>query len=372
MNKSDVTARFEEEKLRVQEQSQLIYLQNQIDELRRMIKDQNNKYAWAMEQARRSEGQVNQMQNIIERHAQEIQTTLEVYKRELTALRRDVAAALTRAEESVKPLRDLQAHIHQLQEARRQERDAVLPWYARIEELEHRIREIVAHVREGDERYRHLQNQLEQVRAADVEVVEEIQRIDQQIEIEKQVLRRQAVEAQQLVSDVRASLDDPLARIARLEERTKAIVEFVETLPPQIDAVAIPIPVIQEEVRRVELVSTERFLMTQERLEDLRHQNETRLAELHDTDEDHLRHLTGWLERLEGWCREEEGRVVRIGNRLELLHQRHEGRLSDLETQEMYTLERITSAWQGVLEGIKQAQVERRDSFADQDSGRRG
>ena len=51
--KPDITARYEEEKLRVQEQSQLIYLQNQIDELRRLLKEQNNKYAWAVEQVRR-------------------------------------------------------------------------------------------------------------------------------------------------------------------------------------------------------------------------------------------------------------------------------------------------------------------------------
>ncbi len=274
MNKSDVTAKFEEEKLRVQEQSQLIYLQNQIDELRRMLKDQNNKYSWAMEQNRRAEGQVAQMQNIIERQAQETQATLEIYKREITALRRDIATALTRAEEAGKPTREIQASIHQLTEARRQDRDAVSPWYGRIEELEHRARETVAQVREGEERHRQLQTSLEQLRLADAAALEEMRHINEQIDMEKQVLRRQAVEAQQLVSDVRASLDEPVARIARIEERYKGLEESLVALPPQIAAVAVHLPGFQEELRRIELVSTERFLMGQERLEDLRHQNE--------------------------------------------------------------------------------------------------
>lgn len=371
MNKGDITAKFEEEKLRVQEQSQLIYLQNQIDELRRMLKDQNNKYSWAVEQARRAEGQVAQMQSLIERQAQEMQATLEVYKRELTALRRDVASALTRAEESVKPVRELQAGIHQLNESRRQDREANAPWFTRIEELEHRSREFNSQVRDAEDRHRQLQTSLEQLRLADAAALEEMRHIHEQIDIEKQVLRRQAVEAQQLVSDVRASMDEPVARINRLEERYKGMQEVVEMLPGSIETVAQQLPAMQEEIRRVEMVSTERFLMSQERLEDLRHQTDGRLTDLHETDDQHLRHLTSWLERIDGWCREEEGRVARIGNRLELLHQRHDARLSDLEGQELQMLEQISGSWETILSQVKQAQIERREGLTGLDDTRR-
>ncbi|HSH79833.1 MAG TPA: hypothetical protein VLA19_15010 [Herpetosiphonaceae bacterium] len=361
MNKGDVTAKFEEEKHRVQEQSQLIYLQNQIDELRRMLKDQNNKYAWAMEQSRRSEAQVGQLHNVIERQAQEIQTTLEVYKREINGLRREVATALLRAEEAVKPQREIQAQIHQLQEARRQDREAVAPWSGRMEDLEHRLKETVAQIREGDDRYRQALSQFEQLRAADVTVLQGLRHLDEQIQIEKQNLRRQSVEAQQLVADVRASLEDPVARIGRLEERIRATEEDLELLPPSIEEIGAKLPSLQEDIRRVEIVATERFLLNQERLEDLRHQNDERIVEMHESSDEHLLHLNSWLERIDAWCREEEGRVARIGNRLELLHQRHDARLSDLEQQELETLERIAGAWTSVLESVKVGQVERRD-----------
>ncbi|GAC1545267.1 MAG: hypothetical protein NVS2B7_19930 [Herpetosiphon sp.] len=361
MNKNDVTARLEEEKIRVQEQSQLIYLQNQIDELRRMIKDQNNKYAWAMEQARRAEGQVAQLQNVIERQTQEMQGSLEVFKREISNVRRDISATAIKAEEAAKPLREMQAGIHQLSESRRQEREAIAPWLVRIEESEHQQRELIAHIREAEEHYRHLQTHHEQLRLADDGALEEIRRLNDQMEIEKQVLRRQSVETQQLVSDVRTSLDEPVSRIGHLEERYKVIEDFVKTLPPQIEQTAIQLPGIHEEARRIELISTERFLMNQERLEDLRHQIEVRLEELHDTDDQHLRHLTAWLERIDGWTREQEGRVSRIANRLELLHHRHDTRLSDLELQELQTLEHITAAWNESFELVRRAQAERRE-----------
>ena len=361
LNKGEVTARVEEEKHRVQEQSQLIYLQNQIDELRRMLKDQNNKYAWSMEQARRSEGQVGQLQNLIERQAQEIQATLEVYKREITALRREVAGAMLRAEEAGKPIRELQAQIHQLQESRRQDRDAVAPVHGRIDELEHRSKELVSLIRGSDDRFRQLQAQLDQLRAADAEAIEGLRELDEEIQVEKQNLRRQSVEAQQLVADVRASLDDPVARIGWLEERVHANEELLAVFPQQLEAVTERIPGLVEDIRRVELTATERFLMNQERLEDLRHQSDQRIGELHDSGDENVLHLTSWLERIDAWCREEEGRVARIGSRLELLHQRHDARLSELEAQELETLERIAGAWNGVLEVVKAGHVERRD-----------
>ncbi len=360
MNKGEVTAKFEEEKLRVQEQSQLIYLQNQIDELRRMIKDQNNKYAWSMEQSRRAEGQVGQIQAAIERQAQEIQTTLEIYKREITALRRDVAAAMLRAEDATKPVREIQAQIHQLQESRRQDRDAVTPWFNRIEDVEHFSKETRSIIRDSEDRFKQIHGQLEQLRVADAAAVEGIRHLDEQIQIEKQNLRRQAVEAQQLVADVRASMDDPVARIGRLEERIRVTEDELTTLPPQIDEIAERLPDLAEDIRRVELVATERFLMNQERLEDLRHQSDERIVEINETSDQHLLHLTSWLERIDAWCREEEGKVARVGNRLELLHQRHDSRLTDLEAQELEMLQRVTDAWNEVLEGVMAAQVARR------------
>lgn len=370
MQKNDITAKYEEEKLRVQEQSQMIYLQNQIDELRRLIKEQNNKYAWAMEQVRRVEGLNAQLQGVIERQQQEQQGVMEAYKRELSALRRDVANALVRAEEAVKPVREMQSSIHQLGESRRADREHIAPLFGRIDELEQRSREVVAQVRDTDDRYRQIATQLEQLRLADMNALEEMRHLGDEIQAEKQALRRQAVEAQQMVSDARNSLHEPVARIAHLEEQSKQLQGMVRILPGSIAEVAEQLPGLKEELRRVEIISTERFMLTQERLEELRHHNEERITDLRDTDEEHLRHLTSWLERIDGWCREEEGRVARIGNRLDLLFQRHEGRLADLEAQEVQLLERLTSTWTGLLEARRAAEVERRELPSDQPQSR--
>lgn len=361
-NKNEITSRFEEEKLRVQEQSQLIYLQNQIDELRRTIKDQSNKYAWAMEQVRRVEAQNAQIQGTVERQAQEHTLVLETYKRELSTLRRDIANAMLRSEEVVKPIREMQASIHQLGESRRNDREYVAPLFGKLEELERRAREAVAQIRETDDRHRTVLGQLEDLRKADEEVFEDLRRLSDEIQAEKQALRRQAVEAQQMVSDARTSLNEPVARIGHLEQVTKGLGKRLDVLPGSIGELAAELPAIKENARRIEVLSTERFMMTQERLEELRHLNEERLIDLRDTDEEHLRRLTAWLERLDHWCREEEGRIGRLGNRVDLLQQRHEGRLVDLEQQALDVLDRVAGAWMGLLDSRRTAELERRET----------
>lgn len=369
-SKNEITAKYEEEKLRVQEQSQMIYLQNQIDELRRLLKEQNNKYAWSMEQVRRVEALNAQLKGEIDRQAQEYQLVREGYKRELSALRRDVATALLRAEEPVKPVREMQAMIHQLGESRRADREYVAPLFGRIDELERRERELLPHLRETDDRFRQVMKQLEQLRLADIDALEGLRRLDDQIQAEKQALRRQAVETQQMVSDARTSLHEPVARVKHLEEQYKGLEAQVKVLPGGIEEVAKVLPGIKEDIRRIDIINTDRFMLTQERIEELRHQNEERLVDLRDTDQEHLRHLTAWLERLDGWCREEEGRVGRLSNRLDLLIQRHEGRIADVEVQGLQVLEQVAAAWSGLLESRRVQHVERRELFDPENQAR--
>jgi chromosome segregation ATPase len=341
----NVTAKYEEERLRAQEQSQIVYLQGQIDELRRLIKDQNNRYSWAMEQVRKIEGSVAQTQALFERHTNEVAQAVEAARREVTSLRKEVSGALLRIDEGLRPIREMQSQVHQLAEARKQDRDQVFPWFARIEELEQRLLSSQGYAKEWEDRHRQLATQLDRLREVDAAVAQDVRKIGEELQIEKQSLRRQAVEAQQLVADVRQEIDEHHARIARLDEIRKQIELFSTTLPEQIGAVAEKLPDIVAETKRIERISTERFLMSQERLEDLRHQNDEKFVELRDADDQHLRQLTGWLERLDGWCRELEGRLSRSSTRLEETQQRHGVQIGELRERERRVLEGLTMAF---------------------------
>ncbi|NJN15206.1 MAG: hypothetical protein HC822_02315 [Oscillochloris sp.] len=360
MSNPDLTAKYEQERLRAHEQSQIVYLQGQIDELRRLLKDQTNKYNWAMEQVRKTEGTVAQIQGLFDRHTEDVALQVETIRREVLNLRREVAGALVKIEEGVKPIREMQAQIQQVAEARKQDREFVSGWFVRIEQTEQQIAGLQSQIKELDERQRQYALQLDRLREADSVAVQEARRVGDELQIEKQSLRRQAVEAQQLVADVRSLIEQHTSRIDRLEEIRHQIDLFAETLPGQIVEVNEKLPDIIADIKRVERISTERFLMSQERLEELRQQSDERLSSLAETDEQQLRQVTAWLERIDGWLRELEQRVSRATSRLETVQQTSSQRIIELERREIESLASILDAFRVRTELVRAAQLEMR------------
>lgn len=358
MSNPDLSAKYEAERMRAHEQSQIVYLQGQIDELRRLLKDQTNKYNWAIEQVRKTEAAVGQVQGLFERHTEEVTQTTELVRRDVVALRKEIAGALVKIEEGVRPIRDMQSQIQQVAEARKQDRDFVAGWLTRIEHTEQQLLSLQAQIKEHDERQRQLQLQIDRLREADAATVQETRKVSDELQIEKQSLRRQAVEAQQLVADVRNILDDHASRIARLDEIRKQIDLFAETLPRQYTDLAAKLPDIVTEIKRVERLSTERFLMNQERLEDLRQQSDEKISAIQEAEDQHLTQLTSWLERIDGWLRELEQRITRSTQRLETTQSTQMNRIVELERRELNTLTGLLAAMRDQVERTRAAQIE--------------
>jgi chromosome segregation ATPase len=358
-NKPNVTSKYEEERLRAAEQSQIVYLQGQIDELRRLIKEQNNKYNLAMEQVRKVEAAAGQNEGLFERYRQEVAQSLDGYRRDIASLRKEVANALIKVEEASKPIREMQTQIQQLGETRKQDRDQIASWLVRIEELEQRALTWQSQLREGEDRHRALAGQLEDLFANDENVRVDIRKFNEELQVEKQSLRRQAIEAQQLVADVRSTIDDHHSRITRLDEIRQHIEALTVNLPEQIGAIENKLPDITNEIKRVERVSTERFLMNQERMEEVRQQQEDKVAAIQETDDLYQRQISSWLERLDSWVREIEQRLARAVNRIDQTQHEYSDQLTNLERQYYQFMDALAITLRGQLEQFKADQIER-------------
>ncbi len=358
---SNLTAKYEEERQRANEQSQIIYLQGQIDEMRRTIKEQSNKYQWAMEQSRKTESAVVQLQSLFEQHTEEVAQHTERARRDIVELRKEIASALVKIDEGVSPIREMQIQIHQLAEARKQDRDQVAPWFSRIEDVEQKLLSFHAQIRETDERQRQLDMQLEHLRDADGISFQEIRRIGEELQVEKQSLRRQIVETHQLVSSLNSVLDDHDARLKRIHDLQDQIMLFSEQLPAQITEIAEKLPDINAEIKRVERVSNDWFMMNQDRLEDMRHTTNERIEALQETDQQHLRQLTAWLERIDGWVRELEQRLGHSFSRLEAVQNSYMNRVTELEQREIQVMSGLANAFHEQLESVKTAQTRNKE-----------
>jgi chromosome segregation ATPase len=358
-NKPNVTSKYEEERLRAAEQSQIVYLQGQIDELRRLIKDQSNKYSWAMEQVRKVESSVGQVSGLLDRHRGEITQAIDTSRRDIATLRKEVAAALISIEDGTKPIREMQSQIKQVAEARKQDRDTVAGWLARIEDLERAITGWNAQIKESDERHRTLASRLDALYMADETVRTEVRKVSEELQVEKQSLRRQAVEAQQLVTELRPLIEAHGNRLNWLDDIRHQIDTYAEQIPNQIASLDVRIAEHAGELKRIERQATERFLMNQERLEEVRHQQEEKLVKLEETDDVHLRQLTAWLDRIDGWLRELEQRQAGLTSRLEEINRAHSLHLSDLERRDGSLIEVMLAGLRAQLEQIRAEQVER-------------
>ncbi len=357
---ANLTEKYEEERLRTQEQSQIVYLQGQIDELRQQIKDQNNKYQWSIEQARKTEGTIAQVQSTIERQAEEFSQIVDRSRRDVLDLRKEIANALVKIQESFEPIRQMQAQIQQLAESRKQDRDESYIWIARIDEIEQRLGTVFGPLKEAEERHRQLAMQLDSFREADSNAIQQIRRLSEDLQIEKQSLRRQAVEAQQLVTDVRSVLEEHDARIVRIDEIRQNIELFAETVPGQFVEINNKFPDIHAEIKRVERISTERFLMNQERMEVIRHQAEEQIGEIRETEEQHVQQHISWLERIDGWLHELEQRINQGFKRFEEAQRHQIALIEGLEEREPKTIAAISAVFQEQVESIKVGQLESR------------
>ncbi len=340
---SKLTEKFEEERLRTQEQSQIVYLQGQIDELRRLVKDQTNKYQWAMEQSRKTDASVAQVQSSFERYTNEIDQAVERSQRDMLDVRKEIASALVRIQESFEPIRQMQTQIQQLAESRKQDRDQSYAWVSRIEEMEQKVLALQAQIKETEEHYRQLSVQLNHLREADSMNLEEIRRVGEDLQIEKQSLRRQAIEAQQLVGNVHDVLEEHDARITRIDEIRENVELFAESLPAQIAEIREQFPEIDTELKRIERTATERFLMNQERMEELRRQSDEKLSQLQEIEEQNTHQHTSWLERVDRWIQELDQRMIRSFSRIEENQRLHLSSITSIEEREVETLATLES-----------------------------
>jgi chromosome segregation ATPase len=362
---SKLTEKYDEERTRAHEQSQMVYLQGQVDELRRLIKDQTSKYQWVIEQTRKTESAVTQLQGMFEQHREETAQTVERSRRDIIELRKEVSGAIVRIDEGLKPLREMQAQIQQLAEARKQDREQIFPWFARVDALEQRITAVHNQVKEFEDQQRQLAVQLDRLRDADAVAVQEARRVSEELQVERQNVRRQYVELQQLISGSEELVKEHTSRIERVEDLHEHIKLISETMPAQITAVDEKTDATTSEIKRVELALTDWFMMNQERLEELRQQSNEKMGELQDVDEQNLNRLIAWLERLDGWIRELEQRFGRGVSQLEATHYAHAERIAETDKRMIKVLRSLSEAWQEQVVSVEAEQVRMRSLDAD-------
>ncbi len=352
-NTSNISAKYEEERNRSSNQSQISHLQGQIDELRRLLRDQGQKYQLAIEQVRKNDQANADMETQFSRQSQELSQTIDGFRRDIGSLRKEFASTLVKVEDGIQPIRDMQAQIQELGIARKDDRVSVATLINRLAETEQKIGALYALVREADERYRSVVARLETFQSAEDTRRAELRKILEEVQIEKQQLRRQAVENQQLVADSKYILSEQQSRLVRLDDFRSQIDKVTTEIPEQVKNLDSKITTIGQETKQVERIAAEHYLANQQRIEEIRLQQEEKLTSLQDAEDRQFRQITTWIERIDTYVRDLEQRLTRTHTRLENLQHDHDNHFNDIETREMELLSASVKAMQTMLERIK-------------------
>lgn len=350
---TNVSAKYEEERNRSNNQSQISHLQGQIDELRRMLRDQGQKYQLAIEQVRKNDQANADMETQFSRQSQELSQTIDSFRRDIGNLRKEFASTLVKVEDGIQPIRDMQAQIQELATARKDDRISVASLINRSAETEQKIGALFALVRESDERHRSMVARLEAFQSAEDTRRSELRKLLEEVQIEKQQLRRQSVENQQLVADSKYILSEQQSRLLRLDEFRSQIDKVTTEIPTQVKTLETKITTISQETKQVERIAAEHYLSNQQRIEEIRLQQEEKITSLLDTEERQFRQITTWIERIDTYVRDLEQRLTRTHNRLENLQHDHSNHFNDIETRETELLSASIKSMQTMLERIK-------------------
>ncbi|MFM2032859.1 MAG: hypothetical protein RLZZ297_1624 [Chloroflexota bacterium] len=349
----NISEKIAEERSRNAGQTQMTHLQNQIDELRRLLRDQTQKYQLAVEHIRKTEGEVAELTNQFARNAQELNQTVEGFRREITTLRKEFASTLVKIDEGVRPIRDMQAQIQELAEARKTDRVTVASLINRLNETEQKIGALFALVRESDERYRSVLSRMDTFQTAEDTRRVELRKILEEVQIEKQQLRRQSAENQQLVADSKLLISEQQSRLLRVDDFRSQIDKVVNEIPEQLVVISNRIAELMQETKQIERTSTDRFLSNQQRIEEIRLQQDEKITSLQEMEDRQLRQITTWIERVDSYVRDLEQRITRTSNRLENMQHDHATHFADIDTREMELLANLTKSLTSMLERIK-------------------
>ena len=172
----DITRTSREEIPPKRDEAQIYAMQQQIDELRRQLKENLARQQWFEEVYKQGEGRVAQLQLAQDRLAQDITQTLHVRQIDDGRTKAQISELAVRVEAPDKQLRDLRALYNELSEARKNERDATAGLQRQIDDLQRQIREINAHIAKVSEAQKSLR---ELVAAAELLVVELGRFVDQ-------------------------------------------------------------------------------------------------------------------------------------------------------------------------------------------------
>jgi len=320
----DILRTAREDEGRKRDDATLHQMQQQVDDLRRQLREAIARQQWLEDLYKNTEGQVMQLQTAQERHAQDVAQTLQVRQIEDGRVRQQIAELGQKVEEPLKPIRDLRAQIGELLDVRRQDRERTSKDVREYETLQGQIRQVVAQIGLVADGQRQLRDLVQELDAVNNETRQEISRVTDLQRVEEQRLRRQGIELQEMVEAIKGQFVEITSRSGRVEEVRRQLLEHLEALAVMVGAGQENYDRLQSVIGRIEKQVGDNHDLGQDRVEAVRVQLAAELSEVRQLGDQRMERYVGRFQQLEDRIRDLDSRMADQSPHFETLYRRDE------------------------------------------------
>lgn len=313
-----------DEDRRRRDEAKIIALQQQIDEMRSLVREMTARQSRNEEQFRNYEVALAQARAAADQHRHEVSQAMQARQLEDSRVRQQLTELDGRIDETGRPIRSIQAHITEIIETLRRGKDDSDTDDRRFDELRTMIDHIAALAERNQSVIGVTRESIETLRT-DIEATRrELQIAEDSIKIVEQDGRRRFAEVDQDTKNLAVRLDEVKPMYDSLEAQIDEVRRSIVHIDPALEDLAIVDGQLQEEILRFVAQANERDDLLAERVDEIRRQFDVQIRDLRQLTEQRYERASQRVDSLVDVDRE-------LGYRLNVLELRIE------EVRELHT-----------------------------------
>ncbi len=310
-----------EDERRKRDEAKVQTLQSQIDEIRHLTRELLSRQLRLEEQLKASEASWAQHRLALEQHRHEVSQAAQARQLEEARVRQQITDLSARIDDTARPIRSLQAHVAELVEAVRRQRDDVGFDVKKFDELRALIDHLAAHGERQAVVSQSLRDSIDAVRHEVDRIQRDVLRTDDGVKIVEQELRRRVAEIVQQIDNQRARLDEEVPRFDALQAQIDELREALAAVDPQFEGVRAAHGRLEGEIARFHAQAVERDEITAERVEEIRQHFDIQVRDTRQIAEQRHERLVQRLDQLEEADRDLAYRIKMLEMQIEELRQ---------------------------------------------------
>lgn len=287
----DVRDQVRDEERRRRDEAKIIALQQQLDEMRSLVREVVARQSRNEEGFKSYELALAQLRTSTEQHRHEVSQTLQARGLEDSRVRQQLTELEGRIEDTGRPIRSLQAHISEILETLRRGRDETDDEQRRYDELKSIIEHIAALAERNTGVIQVTRESIEGLRT-DVETLRrELLLAEDSVKILEQEVRRRSAEVVQDTRNLSHRIDEFKAIFDQLQGQIEDVRGSIVHIDPALEQLAEIDGALKEEIDRYVIQADERDDLLSERIDEIRRQIDVQVRDLRQIAEQRYEHV---------------------------------------------------------------------------------